>query len=302
MMIQGEPIIHEGNAHEYADPTLLVAGQPVMRGLVQRPAGIVYAKAVAAPPSIPIIPRSEWSARIAEKTAQRSHLSNIRMKADNGQLAVNLDQNGKGACWAHSSTQAVMMNRAACNMPYIRLSAYGPFCVIKQYRDEGGWAALSMDFLSTRGVPSCEKWPEQSMSRSNDNPATWEDAARYKVTEGFWDSDLAPYDRKLTFEQRISLLLCNQACASDYMWWGHSVCDIDAVDGVSLRGECRAESGKLLTLQEFDAMWDTDGVTGGIGVRILNSWLNWGLNGTGTLAGTKAMADGSVCPLVSNAA
>jgi len=209
-----------------------------------------------------------------------------------------------GNCWAHSSAHAVMLSRAVQNMPYVPLSAYAVACIIKQYRDEGGWAALSMDFIVNRGIPSQAKWPQLNKSRSNDNPDTWADAAKYKVTEGFWDSAAAPYDRQFTFQQRNTLLVCRQPCASDYMHMSHSVCDVDVVDGASLYRQCRSDrSGKLLDLATHDLIWGTaNEVTTGLAVRYFNSWKDWGVNGMGILTGNKAIPDGSVCPLVSNAA
>lgn len=299
----GEPICWDGDTTFEQPGQLVVDGQPVARGLVQRPEGVFYAKGFAAPPSFPLIDPAYMPRLSAELASTRSRISDIRMKGDGGQMIVNLDQGQQGYCWAHSSAHAVMLSRAVQNMPYVPLSAYAVACIIKQYRDEGGWAALSMDFIVNRGIPSQAKWPQLNKDRRNDNPETWTDAAKYKVTEGFWDSAAAQYDRKFTFQQRNTLLLCRQPVASDYMHMGHSVCDVDVVDGASMFRACRGDSGKLLDLPTHEIVWGLNNpVTMGLSVRYLNSWLNWGVNGMGILTGSKAIPDGSVCPLVSNAA
>lgn len=267
--MSGPLIINDSNYREFINP--VVNGEVKMQGLIPRNYSIhprgCYGAAQAI--NFPTIPRSEWSDRIKEKVAMKSQLSDIRMRGNNGSPIPSLDQNGKGYCWAHSTTQAVMMLRADMGQPYVPLSAYAVACVIKNYRDEGGWGALSLDFATNRGIPSQEFWPQQSMDRANDNPNTWKNAALHKVGEGFVDLAVAAYDRTLSFEQVATCLLCNVPVVGDFNWWGHSVC--------------------LLDLVEIEA--------GDFGVRILNSWSDsWGEIGMGILQGSKAVPDGAVAP------
>ena len=179
-------------------------------------------------------------------------------------------------CWAHSCTAAAILLRAVAGMPYVRLSAYAVACIIKNYRDQGGWGAQGLDFIRERGVPSVEHWPEKSVDRSNDNPATWENAALHKVSEGFIDLDEPQYDRRLTFQQVGTCLLSNIPVVGDFNWWGHSVCVMDLVD---------VDTSKPATdMRRY-------------GVRIWNSWRDsWGTNGTGVLTGSKAIPDGATAP------
>ncbi|TMJ00847.1 MAG: hypothetical protein E6G97_18100 [Alphaproteobacteria bacterium] len=292
--------------HNYAEHVVsVVDGEQKARGLVPRdfklhPQGC-YGSVQAV--DIPLIPRGEWSERIKDKVAQQSQLSDIRLVGNNGQIIPSLDQGNKGYCWAHSTTQGVIIARAVSNQPYVPLSAYAVACVLKNFRDEGGWGALSCDFISTRGVPSQEKWPQQSMSRSNDNPDTWANAALHKIQEGWVDLGSSVYERNLSFDQTISLLLSDVPVVIDLNWWGHSILGLDAVDGLSMRKQTRARSGKRATLQEFELAWGVNEVTGGYGVRILNSWSDaWSDRGMGTLSGSKAIPDGAVAPRAITAA
>jgi len=269
------------------------------KGLIPRdyeahPRGF-YASVAAV--DVPLIDRSEWPERIADKVANESRLSDIRLRGNGGQMIPSRDQDGKGYCWAHSSTAAVIILRALQNLPYSSLSAYAVACIIKNFRDEGGWGAQSLDFITQRGVPDEKYWPQQSMSRANDNPQTWKNAAFHKVTEGWIDLAVAQYDRKLSFDQEITLLLSDVPVVKDENWWGHSILGLDAVDGNALKDTMRAESGKLMAPAEFAERWGMDGVTGGIGVRIWNSWGDsWSDRGMGVLTGSKAVSDGAVAP------
>lgn len=174
-------------------------------------------------------------------------------------------------CWMYSGTSATMMLRALANQPYVRLSGHAGACIIKSFRDEGGWGAAGLDFLVARGQPSVEFWPEKSMSRSHDKPETWANAALHKVVEGWMDLSDAAYDRNLTWDQVMTCLLSRIPVIADFNHWSHSVCLLDPVE---------VEPGSF-------------------GVRLLNSWSDqWSSNGEGILRGTKAVPNGATAPRV----
>lgn len=276
MLRPNEIVIDDSNYTQFCDPDYTVDGEKKSRGLIPRdysryPLGCYGSAVPFFAVDMPLIPRSEWSDRIKEKIATKSQLSDIRLTGNNGNIIPSLDQNGRGYCWAHSGTGAVMMLRAAMGLPYVGLSAYAVACIIKNYRDEGGWGAQGLDFITSRGVPSEAYWPMQSVNRSNDKPETWANAALHKVTEGFVDLQAAQYDRQLSFDQVATCLLCNVPVIGDFNWWGHSVCLLDLVE---------TSPGKF-------------------GVRILNSWGDsWSDRGMGVLEGSKAIPDGATAPRV----
>lgn len=201
-----------------------------------------------------------------------------------------------GNCWRHSPVSGHLLILARDNQPYVDLSAYAGACRIKNYRDEGGWGAQGTDDEVEYGSPTSEFWPQRSMSRSNDNPRTWEDAKKHRILEGWWDLAEAQYDRNLTFDQLATCLLLNIPVVVDFNWWSHSVCAADLVNGASMMGVSRNARGKLLRGKQFDLVWGMDDpVTGGFSVRIWNSWGDsWSENGMGVLTGSKCVPDGAV--------
>jgi C1A family cysteine protease len=235
------------------------------RGLVPRDYATDPPEMFAQPEGMPLIPRSEWDARIAEQDANESSLEHIWRRS--GQRS--LDQNGQGYCWAYSTGAAVMLTRMAANLPVVRVSPHAVACKIKGFRDEGGWCGLSAKFAREVGYPSVDVWPEKSMSRQNDRPETWADAAKHKIEEDWVDLAAGHfYYQNLTFDQVATCVLLNRACPVDFNWWQHSVCAVGLV---------RVEPGSY-------------------GLRILNSWSeNWGEQGFATLRGNKATPNSALC-------
>lgn len=217
---------------------------------------------------IPLIPRNEWSSRIRDMEQGGSRLSDLF----NNSGQVNLDQGTEGFCWAYSPASAIMVARARDNQPNVRLSAHAVGCMIKNFRNQGGWNPQAVEFGRDRGYPTIEFWPEKSMSRQWNNAETWEDAAKYKITEGWMDLEPSIYDRNLSFDQLMTCLLSRIPCPTDHAFMSHSVCSCDPV-----------EFDNSLPLSDINR-W---------GTRFLNSWNNWGDRGFGLLRGRKAAPDGA---------
>lgn len=198
-------------------------------------------------------------------------------------------------CWAHSGVSAHLMVRAIMGEPYADLSAYMVACIIKDYRDEGGWGAEGVEFQAEKGCATSKTWPQQSASRSNDNPNMWADAALHKFTEWMDLDDSGANVRR----QLITALLYGMPTVVDYNWWSHSICAIDLEDGPTQFGITRGENGKLLELPEFELVWGINSEMQGLAIRIWNSWGDsWSENGTGLLTGSKALPDGALAARV----
>lgn len=237
------------------------------RGYVEPDYSLFPDTRMAPPSQMKLIPQSEWDARIDEQERMQSSLEHLRPTMANGKWFESLDQNGQGYCWAHSITGAVIFSRAAAHQPYKRLSAFSVACKVKNFRDEGGWCGLSAKFAREVGIADCDTWPEKSMDRRLDNPATWSNAEQYKVVDDWVDLSTPVYDQNLAFNQIATCLLLNEPVAVDFNWWSHSVLAIRLV---------RVEAGSY-------------------GLKILNSWTDdWGTKGTSILRGQRAIPDGAV--------
>jgi len=244
-------------------PNDLLFDPAFARGAVPRDFAVDPPEMFAAPAEMKLIPRSEWSARIKEMAEQKSRLSDLLK----GRGIKPLDQKDRGYCWSHSTTMAIMATRARANQPDVRLSAYAVACVIKGYRDEGGWCGLSAKFIAERGVPSVQAWPECGTSRSSDIASTWADAAKYKSTIEWRDLTRQVWDTPMPFDAVMTCLLNRVPVAADFNHWAHSVCLLDPVE---------VEPGSF-------------------GVRLINSWgEGWSDQGYGVLRGSKAIPDAAV--------
>lgn len=214
--------------------------------------------------NFPTPPKSIWSDLIKEQDETESSLDHIRDRGDNGKPIPSLQQGQYGYCWAHSMVGAFTAVRARDHQPYVPLSAFAVAATIKGGRNQGGWGADALAFAYARGIPEQKFWPQGNAHLSNGTKACWENAARYKPTEGWVDLDAPVYNRKLTFDQCAGLLLGNKAGILDFNWWGHSVCGLRLVE---------VERGSF-------------------GILIWNSWGDgWGDNGTAVLRGSKAVPD-----------
>lgn len=257
-MSVNEIIIGDHNYQDYIDP--IVNGE--RRWCTATPRTIPYGQMRAAKPfDIDLIHENEWESRLAARIKANAQLSDIRNRGMNGQPIPSRDQDGKGYCWAHSTVSSMLICRAFENLPYADLSAYAVACIIKGYRNQGGWGGESLEFIAERGVPTAEFWPQQSMSRSNDNPKTWENAKLHRFTD--W-VDLDPSNMRAQF---VTCLLLGIPVITDMDWWSHSICTVD-----------------LVSLNPFRT-------------RIWNSWSDdWSDKGMGILEGRKAIPSQAWAP------
>lgn len=308
MLYPSELVINDRNFGPHVSEVQIVDGEAKAKGYVPRnysthPTGFYAGETPYDAVAMPLITdASEIRERLKDQLEGKFRLSDHCRRGNNGQPIPARDQNGRGYCWIHSGCSALIAVRARDNMPYADLSAYAGACLIKRYRDEGGWGAQGLDWIMERGLPTSEFWPQRSVSPSNDKPETWANALNYRFTEGWIDSG-AQYDRNLTFQQVVTCLLLNIPVIVDFNWWGHSVCALDVVDGTQQRETTRDPSGKKMALRKFEQHWGIDTITTGFSIRIWNSWGDsWSDQGMGVLAGNKAVPNGATAPRVAVAA
>lgn len=219
----------------------------------------------AKPFDVPLMDDQGIEAGIVQQRAEQSSLKHLRERGFDGKPIRSYDQNGQGYCWSYSSTCNCSLVRLRDGQPWERLSAHKVACLEKNYRDQGGWNAVSVAHIAEHGVPSEDLWPAKSMSRSNDTPEMRANAALHKFTE--W-MDLDDGGERLK-RQIATALLSNFPIAVDYNWWGHSVCAVELVS------------------------WGPNGSN--LSYYIWNSWTDsWGEDGMGILKGSKALPNGAI--------
>lgn len=284
----------------------------ILRDMAVQPYGMC---ADVAAFSLPPMDPSEFVPRM--KALNGQNLSDIRNKGNNGNPIPSRDQNGKGYCWAHSGVSAMLLARAKMNQPYADLSPYAIACIIKGYRDQGGNGIDGVQFTAQRGVPTAQFWQQKSMSKSNDNPATWENAALHK--DYTWQ-DLDPSQMRAQF---ITAMLLQFPTVFDSNPWGHSIAamemvmiggmnaidnrEFDVVDRIALAATFVENHkiafeltgrGRYLYQQEAE-VWAGDKC------RIWNSWADsWKANGTGVMpddTGMPAIPDNAVALIATSA-
>lgn len=276
-----------------------------MRGLIPRDPitqKVGYCSVIP-PADIKVYSYDEMVDRIADQERTKSRLSDILLRGDAGRPIPSTDQNGQGYCWMYGAIGALQAARAKAGLPYKQLSGHAAACKIKGFRDEGGWGALALEWILKNGCPDVEHWPEKSMSRSHDNAATWENAKLYRPEDVACDLTAPNYNRDLSYGQQLTMLIDLNPTIDDYDFWGHCTFGCDAVNGATKRTETRAESGKLMSLGEFDIAWGmNDPVTKGLGKRSRNSWTDtYGNLGFFVQTGSKAVGNNSVAIITATA-
>lgn len=218
-------VIDDHNWTNHAAPPAGHAMGLEPRDMAAHPRGSVFP---VLPTRLPSIPQNEWQDRLDDQKLQKARFMDYldtSMGPGGGRIPCR-DQNGQPYCWMHSGVNGMMAVRAMMGLPYADLSAYGPACKIKNFASSGGWGAEGCKFLYEKGCPTSATWPQQSKSRSNDNPNTWAEAAKYKLTEYY---ELDDGDMKA---QLVTVLLSGGVAVVDYNWWSHSVlaCGLESIN------------------------------------------------------------------------
>lgn len=295
-------VIDDTNWQSQVGP-VVIDGEQKSRGLIPRDYAAVPVGFYAAVPALTDIkcpPRNDWPELIRQGEADKSFLSHIRRaNGPNGGAIPSLDQDGDGYCWSYSGHGCVTLWRGKMGLPYIRLSAHGVAAIIKRGRDEGGWAALSADFIAANGCCDISMWKEKSRDTSQDTPELRKKMLAYKVDGEWRDLAASVYDANLTEDQSYGLMFARIPQQNDFNWWSHSVCIMDPTLNVRPTELTSARAKKLLAT-DFDSLdlndpKDMAVFADAFGKRGWNSWGdNYGDMGEFVLGGTKARCDGGV--------
>jgi hypothetical protein len=208
---------------------------------------------------LPLIPREEWPDRIADMERTKSRLSDLVLQAG----IKSKDQRSTNYCWINGVVTAIETIRCVMGQPYVPLSSASAGCIIKNFRNVGGWGQEGLEHVVKLGVCSEELWPNAAIDRKYYTEEAKAEALLNRCTEWY---DLPPG----TLDATMTCLFHRIPVAVGYNHWGHEVC---AMDPVMQGGE--------------------------FGVRHRTSWSDsWGENGFGILMGRKAIPDDACAPRV----
>lgn len=216
----GELLIDDSNWRKHVDAPV-IDGVQMRKGHLPRDYATHPHGSLAFAPtlSIPLIPRSEWSARIKEREGRKMLLTDIRK----AKPFPSLDQDGTNYCWANGVFSAVLFARAYANLPYVALSPASVAAPINNFQNEGGWGLWALKYMAENGFNTADEWPPNAINRKYYTEENKAKAKQRRVTEWF---DLRPNN----FDEKMTCLLLGMMVPSGYPWWSHEVCGIDPVE------------------------------------------------------------------------
>jgi hypothetical protein len=146
---------------------------------------------------------------------------------------IGLNQDPTNYCWCFAVIHAIMILRALSGEPFKRLSPFSVACIVKGFRNNGGWGGEANEQCVKEGVATEEFWPfgiPGSGKVQSANMAAFDrkylepsraNAALHTVTE-FWE--LEPNND----QQKLSALCIPLPVPSGYNRIGHERCSVKA--------------------------------------------------------------------------
>jgi hypothetical protein len=122
---------------------------------------------------------------------------------------IGLNQDPTNYCWCFAVIHAIMILRALSGEPFKRLSPFSVACIVKGFRNNGGWGGEANEQCVKEGVATEEFWPfgiPGSGKVQSANMAAFDrkylapsraNAALHKVTE-FWELEPNNDQQKLS--------------------------------------------------------------------------------------------------------
>lgn len=256
------PVFDDSNYQMLIRDDIVINGDKKSRGLVPRdyaanPRGSTFDFATDI--DIPLIPESEWDARIEEQERTKSSLHHLMLNAN---IPVK-DQNGTNYCWINAPVYCMEVIRCHAGLPYVELSPASVGGPIKGYRNNGGWGLEGLKYIVDHGVVPSSIWPSNGISARYNTAEAQAIRGKFRCTE-WWEIPTNSLNWLAT------CLLLNHPVAIGLNWWGHEVTAIRLVK----RG----------------GQW---------AIVIANSWgEGWGEKGYGILTGRKMLPDDACTPRV----
>jgi len=165
-----------------------------------------------------------------------------------------------GNCWANGPAQAMTIMRRIQHLPHKQISA-ASFAVPISGGHSGGWEGNALKYAAEHGGVSTDLWPNYSCDGSLQNrPEVIADRPKHKALK--W------VDCGSVFERYMAMCLLTRPGAFAYNWMSHVMC---MCDGVEIE-------------------------PGSFGLRVRNSWGEWGAKNDLGFAGFAVYREGHGTP------
>ncbi|MBU2048630.1 MAG: hypothetical protein KKH61_06600 [Gammaproteobacteria bacterium] len=169
--------------------------------------------------AVPLVPKSEWEARLAQAPNLASHVRKIK------------DQDGVGSCAANAASTTVEIARDAAGLPFVELSAASLYKQVNGGRDQGSAIDDNLEALKSVGVVPVGFWGGENNWRQREPTGFAQEAKKFRVLEWF---DLPDFDSFIS-----ALFLGFPVCYG--VFWeggGHAICAVKPIKDASGWG-CR---------------------------------------------------------------
>lgn len=199
--------------------SIVVAGERRLLSAMPKPAGHdsrLYSKAFGS--EIPVIPRSEWSARIKEQRALKACTSQIQNWASD-------NQGSYPTCWAAGTCAAFSTARVRMGMPHVRISAMSLAQPISG-GNSGGYEGDAVEYLTKHGGVPDTLWGYTDRKNHDSDPQVQASRLLFKSLESYECNG---------FDEFATAALLGFPCTVSYNWWSHVVmlCDLVEIENGS---------------------------------------------------------------------
>lgn len=200
---------------------------------------------------VPLIPEIDWDDIIAQKEKDEATIPDL---CDDFGMGVK-NQYRTNYCWIFAPARCMEIIRLQELGEIVRYSPASVGCLIKNFRNIGGWGSQGLNFMKVKGMNLSEDWPDTAIDRRYNTSENAEKKLLHIALEYYYLE---------TWEERVSCILAGIPTADGYPWWGHEV------------------TGVHVTQRSHDLVID-------------NSWgKGWGTQGRGILRGRKKYAGDSI--------
>lgn len=163
--------------------------------------------------AVPVIPRSEWSARLKEMQERKLLISQMQNWDPD-------DQDGYPICWAAGTCAAFSTARVLQGNKYVRISGMSVAVPISGGHS-GGYEGDAVEYLTKTGGASVDVWPYDDPGRYDSKPEVQASRQLHLALESYECSN---------FDEFATAWLLRFPCTVSWNFWSHVTMGCDLVE------------------------------------------------------------------------